>query len=588
MRAPLVLVLALVAWLPEPAGLVRAAAAQAIPAGRLAVLQAEARGGATARDLAAIRAGVGSGDPQTVRIAVRALGRLQKPALIGDFSPPLRHSVPEIRAEAANAIAQAAQGLRGDPKGGGSAAAAAAATLIARLKIEEEPSVRAALCEAIARIPYSRAADVERAEAALLAASANTTITDRLGVAKGFEALVRVNGSLGPTGAPALEYLNDTVLSNSARSDAVSMRDVRVRRLALEALIATGSVPEATIDRAAADPDPQVRRLAMVAVAKSGRSAALAVSGVADPAPMVRIEALRALQERGHGDACDTSARATRDRDLAVSLVAIDLLASCGVLPDAVATLEQMLGEPAAKPTSRVWQRGAHALVALAAAAPDRARAALARFSASPASIARVYAAHAVARLDDRESLETFARDADDRVANVALAALGRPLRGPAAGADRPAAILDATDLRRLAAPRARITIHDVGVIDVALFTAEAPATVLRFAEAAAAGAYKGRAFGRFSPGEFAQLGDVAWPESPASAGAEVGLWPHVRGSLAVLGPTDAAAPDFFFDIVDAPQLDHVYAVFGQVLNGIDLLDQIAEGDLIESIEILP
>jgi len=96
------------------------------------------------------------------------------------------------------------------------------------------------------------------------------------------------------------------------------------------------------------------------------------------------------------------------------------------------------------------------------------------------------------------------------------------------------------------------------------------------------------RAFGRLSPGAFAQLGDAAWPESPASAGAEVGLWPHVRGALAVLGPQEAAAPDFFFDLVDAPQLDHVYAVFGQVLNGIDFLQQIAEGDEIESIEILP
>jgi cyclophilin family peptidyl-prolyl cis-trans isomerase len=588
MRARLVLFLALAASIPGPAGLVPAAAAQAIPPGRLAVLQAESRGGASARDLAAMRGGVGSGDPQTVRIAVRALGRLQKPALIVDITPALRHRIPEIRAEAANAIAQAAQGLRDDPKGGGSAASSAAATLIARLKIEEDPSVRAALCESIARVPYSRAADVERVEAALLAAAANSGITDRLGVAKGFEALVRVNGSFGPTGAPAIEYLNDTVLSNASRSDAVSMRDVRVRRLALEALVAAGGASEATIDRAAADPDPQVRRLAMLAIAKNGRSTALAVNGLADPAPMVRIEALRALQARGHGDACEASARAVRDSDLAVSLVGIDLLASCGVLADAVATLERTVNEPASKATGRAWQRGAHALVALAATAPERARAALARFSAAPAPIARVYAAHAVARLDDRESLETVARDADDRVANVALAALGRPRRAPAASVDRSSAALDAADLRRLAAPRARITIRDVGVIDVALFTGEAPATVLRFAEAAEAGGYNGRTFGRFSPGAFAQLGDSAWPESPASAGAEVGLWPHVRGSLAVLGPQEADAPNFFFDLVDAPQLDHVYAVFGQVLNGLDLLDQIAEGDIIESIEILP
>jgi cyclophilin family peptidyl-prolyl cis-trans isomerase len=588
MRARVVPILTLAASMTGAAPFVAVAAAQAIPPGRLAVLQAESRGGASPRDLTAMRVGVGSGDPQTVRIAVRALGRLQKPALILDITPALRHSIPEIRAEAANAIAQAAQGLRSDPKGGAGTAAAAAATLIARLKIEEDPSVRAALCESIARLPYSRAADVERAEAALLAATSNTSITDRLGVAKGFEALVRVNGSLAPTDAPVIEYLNDTVLSNASRSDAEAMRDVRVRRLALEALIAAGGASEATIDRAAADPDPQVRRLAMMAVEKSGPSAALAVNGAADPAPMVRIEALRALHARGHADACDASARAVRDNDLAVSLVAIDLLGTCGVLPDAVATLERILNETAAKVTGRSWQRGAHALVALAAAAPDRARAALPRLAAAPAAIARVYAAHAAARLDDRQPLETLARDSDDRVANVALAALGRPVRGAGTITERPAGTLEAADLRRLAAPRARLTIRDLGVIDIALFTAEAPATVLRFAEAAAAGAYNGRRFGRFSLGAFAQLGDAAWPESPPAAGAEVGLWPHVRGTLAVLGPHEAAAPDFFFDLVDAPRLDHVYAVFGQVLNGIDLLDQIAEGDVIESIEILP
>src|SRR5438477_4079226 len=120
------------------------AGAQTIPPARLAILQAESRGATAARDLAIIRAGVTSGDAQTVRIAVRALGRLERSALIGDLLPTLRHALPEVRAEAANAIAQAAQGLNHDPTAGGSNAAAAAA-LIARLKIEADASVRAAL-----------------------------------------------------------------------------------------------------------------------------------------------------------------------------------------------------------------------------------------------------------------------------------------------------------------------------------------------------------------------------------------------------------------------------------------------------------
>src|SRR4051794_26450105 len=68
---------------------------------RLSVLQAEDRRAATPRDLAIIRPGLHGGDPQTTRIAVRALGRLERPALIADIVPSLRHALPEIRSEAA-------------------------------------------------------------------------------------------------------------------------------------------------------------------------------------------------------------------------------------------------------------------------------------------------------------------------------------------------------------------------------------------------------------------------------------------------------------------------------------------------------
>src|SRR4051812_9461494 len=86
-------------------GTVRAAAAQPP---RLTVLQAEDRRAPTAADLAILRAGAHSTDAQTARAAIRGLGRLERPALIADIAPLLKHAVPEVRAEAANAIAQAA------------------------------------------------------------------------------------------------------------------------------------------------------------------------------------------------------------------------------------------------------------------------------------------------------------------------------------------------------------------------------------------------------------------------------------------------------------------------------------------------
>src|SRR5207249_1515097 len=79
---------------------------------RLAVLQAENRRAKTAADLAALREGARSPDDQIRRVAIRALGRLERPALIPDIVPGLRQAAPEIRAEAANAIGQAAAGWK--------------------------------------------------------------------------------------------------------------------------------------------------------------------------------------------------------------------------------------------------------------------------------------------------------------------------------------------------------------------------------------------------------------------------------------------------------------------------------------------
>ena len=43
-----------------------------------------------------------------------------------------------------------------------------------------------------------------------------------------------------------------------------------------------------------------------------------------------------------------------------------------------------------------------------------------------------------------------------------------------------------------------------------------------------------------------------------------------------------------FIDIVDNPRFDHQYTVFAQTLNGLDVVDAMLEGDVIDKIEILP
>lgn len=632
---------------------------------RLAALQAEDRRAPTANDLAIIRSGARSGDPQTAQIAIRALGRLERPSLIADISPALRHQLPEIRAEAANAIGQAAQGWKKDKPPAAPTVDAVMSTLIARLKIEADADVRSALCETLGRIPYTTAAQAESAEHALIdAAGRSDAVPDRLGIAQGLESLVRIQRRLRSPGDDAIAWLRHQAVTVNGDAAATA----RVRRLALEALISTGATAEVRTT-AAHDPDAQMRRLAMRAAAAtvqppSDGDADVLRAGLTDPSPLVRIEALRGLPVRGtpREAACMAAAVAIDDSEIHVALVALDQLSACGASADAVARLVRIVTDLSEAGVPRAWHRSAHALVSLAGAAPGRAAASLAGFAASRVWQLRMYAARAAATLKDRDALVALATDENDNVREAAveglrtvaahdadaiylsqlsrpghqvvrvsaqalegtthadqavpvlkaawerlvtegkdnshdardaiaktLASLGAPpsrSRGPTPRND-----LTAEALRRLAAPRARVTIRGVGTFEIALFTAQAPATVLHFARLAQAGYYDGLTFHRVvpnfviqggSPGANEYVGDAAFMRD------EVGLWPHVRGAVGIsTRGRDTGDAQIFVDLVDNPRLDHEYTVFAQVLNGMDVVDRILEGDVIEKIDIV-
>ena len=655
---------------------------------RLAVLQAEDRRASTPRDLASIRSGLHGGDVQTVRVAVRALGRLERPALIPDLLPSLRHALPEIRSEAANAIGQAAQGWKGDKAPAAPAIDGVSAPLAARLGVEAEPDVREAICDTLGRLPYVNAAQAQSAERTLIEmAGRATTVTDRLGVAQGLERLAGTQRKLRAPGDEALALLRRLVIPMTGEA----VTGARVRRLALEALTTAAAVDEKTLGAAAHDPDPQVRRLAMRAAAVAAPQVAPAdlhsvlTAGRADDSPIARLEALRSLRALRDADSCAAALAAAGDRDMHVTLFALDQLGACGSVPDAVAALERTVHDLSDAAQARGWHRAAHALVALAVAAPQGATAALPQFTGSGIWQLRMYSARAAAELKDRDALEKLARDEDDNVSESAVEGLrklaghdadpvyvselsrkgyqllraaalalegtphpdqavpalkaawqrliaeghdnshdardaiakaltsagadprvppsqgsgearqsatrggGRP--GPAHGPASTQNDLNADDLRRLAAPRARVTIRGVGAFDLALFTSQAPAAVLRFAHLAEAGYYNGLTFHRVvpnfviqggSPGATEYIGDASFMRD------EVGLWPHVRGAVGVsTRGRDTGDAQIFVDLVDNPRLDHEYTVFAQVLNGIEIVDQILEGDVIDRIDIV-
>ena len=233
-----------------------------------AILTAEYRGAPTARDLSVLRAGVRNGEVEIQRLAVRAIGRLERPTLIPDLLPPLRSQLPEIRVQAADAIGQAALGWKSlGPTGRAAGIDSLLQTLVGRLKIERDPAVRRAIDDTLGRLPYSSPGQIAVAETALTDVAPSETVTDRLGVATAAASLVREHY---PTWSPTDKLVAE--LRGFVASD--PSRDARVRRLALEALATADLVDDGDITRAARDPDVQVRRLAMDASARRRSSQA--------------------------------------------------------------------------------------------------------------------------------------------------------------------------------------------------------------------------------------------------------------------------------------------------------------------------
>ena len=111
---------------------------------------------------------------------------------------------------------------------------------------------------------------------------------------------------------------------------------------------------------------------------------------------------------------------------------------------------------------------------------------------------------------------------------------------------------------------------------------------MVRFASLAESGYYDGLTFHRVVPNFVVQGGSAGANEFDFIRD-EVSLWPHVRGAVGMsTRGRDTGDAQFFVNLVDNPRFDHEYTVFAQILNGIEVVDRILEGDVIERIEIVP
>lgn len=130
------------------------------------------------------------------------------------------------------------------------------------------------------------------------------------------------------------------------------------------------------------------------------------------------------------------------------------------------------------------------------------------------------------------------------------------------------------------------------GDVFLEFFEADAPKHVEAFKKLTQEGFYDGLVFHRVIPGFVAQTGD---PTGTGTGGpgytlkAEFNERPHVRGALGMArsASPDSAGSQFYIVLEDAPHLNRQYTVFGQVVKGMEVVDQITQGDKMDKVTLV-
>lgn len=143
-------------------------------------------------------------------------------------------------------------------------------------------------------------------------------------------------------------------------------------------------------------------------------------------------------------------------------------------------------------------------------------------------------------------------------------------------------------DASALEGTKAVIDVKDYGKITVELYPNYAPKTVANFVKLAESGFYDGLTFHRIMEGFMIQGGD---PKGNGTGGSDENIvgefsangftqntLSHKRGVISMARSNDmnSASSQFFIVHKDSTFLDGQYAAFGEVTDGMDVVDKIA------------
>jgi cyclophilin family peptidyl-prolyl cis-trans isomerase len=138
-----------------------------------------------------------------------------------------------------------------------------------------------------------------------------------------------------------------------------------------------------------------------------------------------------------------------------------------------------------------------------------------------------------------------------------------------------------------------------LGTMEVRLHDKYAPRTVRNFVRLAEKGFYDGTRFHRVQKDNFIQGGDpLSRDDNPANDGTggpgytlpkENNAKKHTRGAVAMAAVgSKSSGSQFFIDLVDKPNWDDEYTVFGHVLKGLEVADAIGQAETHDENPVTP
>jgi len=354
----------------------------------------------------------------------------------------------------------------------------------------------------------------------------------------------------------------------------VSSRDPWIRAAALAALEANDRDDFALV-LSGMDPDRDFRVRAALAGAlgRSGDEMSVGIlhAMLRDEDPRVVSAVLGALATARGKDSLDTQRRHLEHPDLGVRVAAAEAVSSlspAGMSEPLVAAWRRGLGDGEGELEGRLA-----AVAALAAQQDAAARAGL-------AEVARRDPARAVRARAAKLLHEAGGEAIDPGPEQVSRAPL-----------DYRAAIApyDPRPGVPLYTPRAFLKTRH-GTIEIHLDVVEAPLTTASFLSLARRGFYDGLSFHRVEPGFVVQGG---CPRGDGNGGpgyalrCEITRRAYGRGAVGMaLSGKDTGGSQFFITLSPQPHLDGGYTLFGQVVDGMDVVDRIRPGDVIERVTV--